>query len=760
MNLIIYTANCSGNAKNCFYPNREVITNKQDLLNAVSKDHVCGVFKSNYRSASNFISSNVVVMDNDNDHSENPKDWISIDQMAKMLGDIAFAIVPSKNHLISKDKKVAREKYHVYLPCGNYKSAEEYGNLKKAIHKKFPFFDDNALDVSRFIYGVDINDSRIYSSCILNESDNTIEDLLKIENTTLKLNNLEYLNNVITSGKRNSTLSRFAGRIVKRYGANDKSYKIFMDESKKCDPPMELDELELIWKSATKFANKVKNQEGYIDPKDYNDDFSNNSLKPTDYSDIGQAKILTREYKDELMYTDATDYLRFNGQYWVESKQQAVGVMEEFLDLQLKNALEEVEIAKQSLIDIGISKDLIESGGKKLEKVVEDKEVLQSYLNAIQYLKFVMKRRDMKYITSALQAAKPMLSREVRVLDNNPNLLNTPSGTYDLTKGIDSLREHSASDYITKITECLSSDIGKEIWEDTLNLIFCNDEKLIEYVQLIIGMTAFGKVYQEHLIVAVGSGANGKSTIFNTIARVLGSYSGKISAEILTVGCKRNVKPEMAELKGKRLIIASETEEGMRLNTSVVKQLCSTDEIEAEKKYKDPFHYEPSHTIILYTNHLPKVGANDDGIWRRLIVIPFNAKIEGSSDIKNYTDYLVKNAGGYVLNWIIEGAKKAYDLDFKFELPKCVSEAIREYRETNDWFSVFISECCEVDNSFVQKSGEFYEEYRAYCLRNGEFTRSTMDFYQALKLAGFERKRTNKGFMIKGLRLKNKDFID
>lgn len=93
-------------------------------------------------------------------------------------------------------------------------------------------------------------------------------------------------------------------------------------------------------------------------------------------------------------------------------------------------------------------------------------------------------------------------------------------------------------------------------------------------------------------------------------------YSGSISADILTVNSKRNVKPELAETRGKRLLIAAELEEGLRLNTSNVKQLCSTDEIVAEKKYKDPFKFIPSHTLVLYTNHLPKVGALDEGTWR------------------------------------------------------------------------------------------------------------------------------------------------
>ena len=115
-------------------------------------------------------------------------------------------------------------------------------------------------------------------------------------------------------------------------------------------------------------------------------------------------------------------------------------------------------------------------------------------------------------------------------------------------------------------------------------------------------------VYKRQVI-AYGEGRNGKSTFWNTIARVLGTYSGNMSADTLTVGCKRNVKPELAEAKGKRMIIAAELEEGMRLNTSNVKQLCSTDEIYAEKKYKAPFSYVPTHTLVLYTNHLPRVGA-------------------------------------------------------------------------------------------------------------------------------------------------------
>ena len=169
----------------------------------------------------------------------------------------------------------------------------------------------------------------------------------------------------------------------------------------------------------------------------------------------------------------------------------------------------------------------------------------------------------------------------------------------------------------------------------------------------------------------------------------------------------------------------------------------------------------PSHTLVLYTNHLPKVGANDDGIWRRLVVIPFNAKITGSSDIKNYADYLFDNAGSYIMSWIIEGAKKAIAADSKFKAPKIVTDAIEAYREDNDWLGQFIDECCDVDQSLTAKSGELYQAYRAHCMTNGEYIRSTSDFYSSMEKAGFNKRKTNKGALVLGLALKEgQDFLD
>lgn len=745
MNMTFYRSNGRGNAKNCIYPKKCVVDNEDDCLEIMAFDHVCGKFADFRRSGENFLSSDVEVMDCDNDHSDDPADWIYPSDLERLLGkDVAFFAVPSRNNGKPKDGKSARPRFHVYFPHDPITDRETCAALKRAIQQKFPFFDSHALDVARFIFGNPTEE------ILWHEGEITIDCVVKPQERG------------IPQGRRNSTMSHFAGRVVKRYGATEKAYQIFMEEADKCAPPLPGEELAAIWQSACRFAEKVQSQEGYVSPEDYNAEFCRESLKPADYSDIGQAKVLAKEYGVELRYTAATDYIRFCGEYWIESKQQAVGAAEEFLDLQLADAKDDVRWAKQALLDVGVAEDDIISGGKALEKKISggQTEAYLSYLSALAYQAFVMKRRDMKYVVSALQAAKPMLEISVSDLDRDGFLLNTPDGTYYLPDGLEGRRDHSPEDYITKITAAGPGDQGKELWLDALDTIFCQDQALIDYVQQIVGMAAVGRVYMEAMIIAYGEGSNGKSTFWNTIARVLGTYSGNMSADALTVGCKRNVKPELAEAKGKRLIIAAELEEGMRLNTSVIKQLCSTDEIFAEKKYKDPFSFTPSHTLVLYTNHLPKVGAMDSGIWRRLIVIPFNAKITGGNDQKNYADYLVENAAPFVMAWIIEGAEKAIGQNFHIPAPACVKEAINKYKSDNDWLAHFLNDCCERGDGYEVGSGKFYSEYRAYCARVGDFTRSTTEFYNAVEQAGFKRVKKKHSMWILGLRLLERDFVD
>ena len=592
MQVTIFTANCVGQAGNCSYPNKVTVVTPEQLQEAVKKDHVCGEFKGNYRSIDNFIRSDVIVMDIDNDHSEDPTEWITPEKLEELFPNVEYLLAPSRHHLLDKEGKPARPRYHMYFPITEITDAARYGNLKKAIQNAYPFFDGNALDAARFIFGAECDEVIFHDGWMTVDEEVEISDMEE-EDFDSEMSGGKS-SGPILEGSRNNTMSRFAGRVLKRYGDTEKAHEAFLEYAKKCDPPLPDFELKTIWNSAVRFFRKsIVTQEGYVPPDEYNADFEGTSLKPEDYSDIGQAKVLVREYGDELKYTSATDFLRFDGECWREDKQMAIGAVEEFLDLQLQDAMDEVARVEKALEDAGVPKASIQAGPKELLKEVDGKLLLLVYMlmGAQTYLKFVQKRRDYKYIVSAANTAKPMLAISVSDLDKDENLINTPYATYDLRKGLTGEQPHNPEDLITKITACSPGEEGKKIWLDALDLFFCKDQKLIDYVQETVGMAAIGKVYQEHMIIAYGGGANGKSTFWNTIFRVLGNYAGKLSAEALTMNCKRNVKPEMAELKGKRLIISSEMEEGMRLNTAVVKQRCSTDEIQAEKKYKDPFSF-------------------------------------------------------------------------------------------------------------------------------------------------------------------------
>lgn len=746
----IYSADVTGNPGNCSYPHKQVILDENSLKSAVCHDYVCAEYKNNYRNGDNFIGSDCLPVDCDNDHSENPADWITPNDVMQAFPGVTFAVHFSRFNNKVKNGKPARPKFHVLFPINYVTDSTLYRDMKKLVNSIFPYFDTKALDAARFFFGTSAADVALYPGRI-NLTEYLNEDIFDED-----MSEGQYDGAAIPEGSRNATMSRFAGRVIKKYGDGDKAYQLFEEEAEKCTPPLDSSELATIWRSAQRFYARIQQQDGYVPPEVYND---TSCYKPEDYSDVGQAEVLAKYFSNELRYSPSTHFIRYSDHYWQESEPGAQAVAHELTRRQLKEANNDLMESLDKMKNCGVQNILDSTSKSKAEQIMSEEQmkVYQEFLAAKAYQAFAIKRRDSKNITSTLKESHPMLEISPRDLDADCFALCTPEATYDLRKGMAGAREHSPDDFITKITSVSPGQKGMEIWLDSLNLIFQNNQELIDYVQMICGLAAIGKVYVEALIIAYGDGRNGKSTFWNAVSRVLGLYSGNISADTLTVGCRRNIKPEMAEVKGKRLLIAAEMQEGARLNDSTVKQLCSTDDIFAEKKYKDPFSFKPCHTLVLYTNHLPRVSASDDGIWRRLIVIPFNAKITGKSDIKNYSEYLYDNAGEAILAWVIEGSKKVIELNYQIPVPTCVQEAINEYHSQNDWFGHFLADKCEVDDSYKESSSALYQVYRNYSMDCNEYIRSTADFYFALEKAGFERIKVHNKRFFKGLRLRVDD---
>ena len=254
MKLIIYTADVVGVESNCLYPHRQVVTDAAGLIAAIAKDHVCAEYKGGYRGTDNFLRSNCVVMDVDNDHSDDPAEWITPESLAEEYGDIRYAITFSRHHMKKKEGKSARPRFHVYFEVSVFKDAERYAALKRNIRAVYPFYDDNALDAGRFIYG------SISKEAVWHDGKETIESLVTADEIEV----------AIPEGSRNRTMFRWAVRSMKRYGNNEESKKQFYREAEKCTPPLDDNELGKIWWSAGKYYEKIKSQPDYVSPEESN----------------------------------------------------------------------------------------------------------------------------------------------------------------------------------------------------------------------------------------------------------------------------------------------------------------------------------------------------------------------------------------------------------------------------------------------------------------------------------------------------------
>ncbi|MCI7305498.1 MULTISPECIES: phage/plasmid primase, P4 family [Actinomycetaceae] len=745
----LFTAHAAGCQTNTIYPYKAPITSAADLEAAARTDHVAAEYLANQRSSHGFVSSDCLVMDIDNDHTEDPADWVTPQDLAGQLADVEFMTATSRNHNLPKGVKAARPRFHVYFPIQQVTDPAAYAGLKKSLADQFTFFDPGAVDAARFLYGHPTPQVETFTGTM------TIDQWLTTQAEVDAFAAFDAATMTIGEGSRNATLSRFAGRVLIRYGNGDQARALFDRKAALCDPPLPQAEVEAIWRSATKFASKVAADPSYISPAAYQ---ALTSLKPDDYTDVGQAEAMATEYADKIRYSMATHWLVYDGGVWVENDLLAQAVAQELTTRQLEEAQALLEQASTLMADTGATQ-AIASASSKAKGIASlsqaQQAAYQQLEDATAYYKFVLGRRRSANIAATLKEAQPLLEVRASELDSNPYLLCTPQATFDLREGMGSARDNTPADLITLQTAISPSDAGRDLWEQALAVTFQGDNELIGYVQRVCGLAAIGKVMLEALIIAYGDGRNGKSTFWNTIARVLGTYSGSISADTLTIGVRRNVKPELAEARGKRLLIAAETEEGVRLSTSNVKQLASTDKIAAEKKFKDPFSFTPSHSLVLYTNHLPRVGAMDAGIWRRLIVIPFNATITGAADVKNYADHLFTHAGGAILAWIMEGARLIHAENYHLDPPTCVLEASMAYREENDWFSHFLADQCVIENGSEVKAGELYQAYRAWALSTSGWARPMVDFNAACETAGFQRKKTRAAIKVFGLRLKD-----
>lgn len=736
----LFTLSCAkvrGNVKNTRYPYDREIHTLDDLLKAVRFDHTPGGFADNTRGKGRWRCTECIVLDVDNTDGG---EIITPATICRDFPDVAHYIVYSRNNNQPKDNKPAAPRFHVYLPTGLLTDAAETKALLDKVLTRYRYFDPACNDLGRFFFGVEHPQGEAVPGALT--LDQFMEHQAVAPSAPAALPVPASNSKEIPAGERNSTMTAYAFTQLRRCGPEGiaEAEAAFLRRAEDCNPPLSDGELSTIWHYAVQNASaKIWNKPGYLTPAEYAAEgfpVEVLSFKLSDLSDVAEGALFAENTAGAVLYNISLGWLVWDGCRYQPDEGKARLLAQTFTGRQLKAATNDYQQAAGAAANDPDNGDL--AAKAKRSKAL---------------LTFVYRCRSTNGLNHLLTEAAPHLACAVDDLDADPFTLNTPGGIVDLRT-----RELHPSDpaaLCTKATAVAPGTDGADLWRGFLDTICCGDTELADYLQVVAGMAALGKVFTETLLIATGDGGNGKSTFFNTLARVLGDYSTSVRPALLMTGNQNN-GAELAALRGVRLALAAETEEGQRLDVATVKALCSTDRVPANPKYKSPFSFTPSHTLILFTNFLPRVGSSDRGTWSRLTVLPFNAHLRDTAgEKKDFAEILFTQAGGAVLSWMIDGARRFIANGYKLEPPAVVREALAEYRKSCDWLGAFIEEECEQGENYVTSSKEIYQRYTAYCQVNGDYRRDSRDFTHAMQSAGFELKHARKGNQYLGLRLKS-----
>lgn len=324
-------------------------------------------------------------------------------------------------------------------------------------------------------------------------------------------------------------------------------------------------------------------------------------------------------------------------------------------------------------------------------------------------------------------------------LDSNPWLLNCPNGTLNLKTG--ALGPHVRDDLLMKRTGvAFQSDASCPLWVAFLHRIMAGDETLIGFLRRAAGYALTGSVSEHALFFLYGRGRNGKSTFLNTLLYVLGDYGITINADLLTSKNQDEHPTGVADLHGRRFVSTIEVEDGRRMAESLVKTLTGGDRIRARRMRQDFYEFDPTHKLFLAANHKPTVRGTDEGIWRRIKLIPFKVQIP-DSDVDKELGERLKSEGPGVLAWAVSGCLQWQEAGL--QEPQAVTEATSEYRAEMDTLAAFLDERCTVDEATKVRAGDLYKSYVEWCRETGSYQLSMNKFGRLMTERGFEQVKVN-----------------
>ena len=366
------------------------------------------------------------------------------------------------------------------------------------------------------------------------------------------------------------------------------------------------------------------------------------------------------------------------------------------------------------------------------------------------FRKHIKASRSNKSKTNMLKEVQHNMPIMPFQLDKHKMAFNVPNGTLSLKSGqlVPAKRDY----FITKFSPVEFTDNADcPMWKKFLDDIFAGDKELIRYIQKAVGYSMTGDTSEQCVFFLYGTGRNGKSTFLDVLREIFGDYVSNIQPETIMVknSMGNGINSDIARLKGARMVTTVEPNEGVRLNEGLIKQLTGDDAVTARKLYGNEFEFKPEFKLWMATNHKPIIRGTDDGIWRRIHMIPFTVQIPADKVDRQLKSKLEREYPA-ILRWAVEGCLLWQREGLK--QPRAVLDMTREYRREMDVISGFLDDRCEMGEGFSAKSSELYAAYSAWCESNTEYKMSNTKFSVEMeKRFSKVAKKTGKYFL--GLKL-------
>lgn len=536
----------------------------------------------------------------------------------------------------------------------------------------------------------------------------------------------------LTEGTRNRALTSIAGLLRSLALSEEEIYIILeIQNSSRCSPPLEDKDLRTIARSIVKYPPANTKEKVFLDKGALGD------LLYFEQTDTGFSKMIEFCFRGKIKFDHTQGkWFLWKNHFWARDE------ISEVLLKAIETALLYKEAAKQ------IEDDAIKRRALAFAKKIQSKSRLDAGLS--------------------LTEICPSVATLQRRWNSDPDLIALQNGVVNLKTGEfrggipeDNINSHLTTEY--------SKDAVCPFWEQFLLDVFEEDLQIIQFVQRAIGYSITGHIKEQCLFLLVGAGANGKSTLLDVLHTLFGVYA--FAAPFSTFerfSFPTQQTNDLAALSNVRFVMASEPNEGARLNEARIKSLTGGEKISARFLHKEFFEFLPTFKIWLGANHLPRVFDDSVGFWRRVKKIDFNVQFkDGGEKEKNprikkrdpdLTNKLKQELPG-ILNWIIEGALAWYQGGL--QVPPLIKTATETYRMDSDPLAEFLTFCCTQEEYLEVSASILYKTYIRYCkdrlLKSFEILSSTKFHQRILREFGRAEGKTEK--IYKGLGL-NQDALD